>query len=140
MYYTNSFLFIELSLFVCLMVLNATFNNISAISWRSVLLVEETWRTRRKPMTCGKLYHIMWYTSPWSRFKHTTSVVIGTDCIGSCKFNYHTIMATTAPCFFRCKVSTHTILQNMLVSGWMQSIVTLRTLKRNSQGMHCLLL
>jgi hypothetical protein len=29
-------------LFVCLMVYNATFNNISVISWRSVLLVEET--------------------------------------------------------------------------------------------------
>jgi len=29
-------------LFVCLMVFNATFNNISVISWRSVLLVEET--------------------------------------------------------------------------------------------------
>ena len=28
-----------------------------------------------------KLYHIMLYTSPWSRFEHTTSVVIGTDCI-----------------------------------------------------------
>ena len=28
--------------FVCLMVFNATFNNISYISWRSVLLVEET--------------------------------------------------------------------------------------------------
>jgi hypothetical protein len=27
----------------------------------------------------------------------TTSVVIGTDCIGSCKSNYHTITATTAP-------------------------------------------
>ena len=27
---------------VCLMVFNATFNNISAISWRAVLLVEET--------------------------------------------------------------------------------------------------
>jgi hypothetical protein len=31
-----------LVLFVCLMVLNATFNNSSVISWRSVLLVEET--------------------------------------------------------------------------------------------------
>jgi hypothetical protein len=31
-----------LSLFVCLMVFNATFNNISVISWWSVLLVEET--------------------------------------------------------------------------------------------------
>ena len=29
-------------LFVCLMVFNATFNNISAISWWSVLLVDET--------------------------------------------------------------------------------------------------
>jgi hypothetical protein len=28
--------------FVCLMALNATFKNISAISWQSVLLVEET--------------------------------------------------------------------------------------------------
>jgi hypothetical protein len=39
----------------------------------------------------------MWYTLPWSRFEQTTSVVIGTDCIGSCKSNYHTITATVAP-------------------------------------------
>ena len=38
-------------MFVCLMVFNATFNNISVISWRSVLLVEET---GRKPPTCRK--------------------------------------------------------------------------------------
>ena len=31
----------------------------------------------------NKLYHIMLYTSPWSRFELTTSVVIDTDCIGS---------------------------------------------------------
>ena len=56
-----------------------------------------------------KLYHIMLYTSPWSRFELTTSVVIGTDlvcmydttlipttltvigmdCIGKCEFIYH---------------------------------------------------
>ena len=36
-----------------------------------------------------KLYHIIVYTSPWSIFELTTSVVIGTDCIGSCKSNYH---------------------------------------------------
>ena len=35
-----------------------------------------------------KLYHIMLYTSPWSRFELTPSVVIGTDCIGSCKSYY----------------------------------------------------
>jgi hypothetical protein len=33
---------IIIMMFVCLMVVNATFNNISVISWRSVLLVEET--------------------------------------------------------------------------------------------------
>ena len=38
-----------------------------------------------------KVYHIMLYTLPWSRFELTTSVVIGTDCIGSCKSHYHTI-------------------------------------------------
>jgi hypothetical protein len=34
--------FIMICLFVCLMVFNTTINNISVISWRSVLLVEET--------------------------------------------------------------------------------------------------
>jgi len=88
------------TLFVCLMVFNTTFNNISAISWRSVLLVEETGGPRETTdlsQVTDKLYHIMLYTSPWSRFKLTTSVVIGTDCIGSCKSNYHTITTTTAP-------------------------------------------
>ena len=45
-------------------------------------------RTRRKTLTCRKSrIIIMLFTS---RFKLTTSVVIDTDCIGSCKFNYHT--------------------------------------------------
>jgi hypothetical protein len=39
-------------LFVCLMVLNATFNNISAISWRSVLLVDETKNMARWRLQC----------------------------------------------------------------------------------------
>ena len=42
-----------------------------------------------------KLYHILLYTSPWSRFELTTSVMIGTDCKSSCKSNYHMITATT---------------------------------------------
>jgi hypothetical protein len=44
-----------------------------------------------------KLYHVLLYALPWSRFELTTAVVIGTDCIGSCKSKYHTITATTAP-------------------------------------------
>jgi hypothetical protein len=37
-----------------------------------------------------KLHHIMLY-QVHLRFELTTSVVIGTDCIHSCKSNYHTI-------------------------------------------------
>ena len=44
-----------------------------------------------------KLHHITLYTSHWSRFELTASMVIGTDCIGSCNFNNHMITATTAP-------------------------------------------
>ena len=74
-----------LILFVCLMVLNATFNNISVMSWRSVLMVEKTEYPENSTdlsQVTGKPFHIMLYTSPWSRFVLTTSVVIGTDCIG----------------------------------------------------------
>ena len=39
----------------------------------------------------------MLYTSPWAGVEPTTSMVIATDCIGSCKPNYHTITATTVP-------------------------------------------
>jgi hypothetical protein len=46
------------------MVFNATFNNISVISWRSVLLVEETEVPRENtdlPQITDKLYHIILY-------------------------------------------------------------------------------
>jgi ATP-dependent Lon protease len=44
------------------MVFNSIFKNISVISWRSVLLVEQTGvpGENRRPVT-GKLYHIMLY-------------------------------------------------------------------------------
>jgi len=57
------------------------------------------WRkTGKKPLTYHKSlinFITLLYTSPWSRFELTTSVVIGTDCIGSRKSYYHTITATT---------------------------------------------
>ena len=34
-------------------------------------------------------------------FELTTSVMIATDYIGSCKSNYHTITTTTAPCWMK---------------------------------------
>jgi hypothetical protein len=42
-----------------------------------------------------KLYHIMLYTSLWSRFELTASVVIGTDCIGTVVVNPTTIRSRT---------------------------------------------
>jgi hypothetical protein len=45
------------------MVFNAPFNNISAISWRSVLLVEQTGEhgVSIRPAVSHGLYHIMLY-------------------------------------------------------------------------------
>ena len=57
---------------------------------------EDQEKTKDLLQVIDKLYHIMLYTLPWSRFK-LTSVVIHTDCIGSCKSNYHTFTATMAP-------------------------------------------
>ena len=55
-------------------------------------------KTTDMPQVTDKRYHIM-YTSHWSRFQLTTSVVIDTDFIGtcSCKSNYYTITTTTVP-------------------------------------------
>ena len=56
---------------------------------------EDQEKTTDLSQVTDKLYHIMLCTSPLKRFELPRTVVIGTDCIGSCKSNYHTITATT---------------------------------------------
>ena len=82
---------------------NATFNNISVVLSRSVLLLEETGipdKTIELSEVADKLYHIMLYRvhPEMSGFELTAFVVIDTDCTGSCTSSYHMIMTMTAPC------------------------------------------
>ena len=81
------------------MVFNATFNNISVISWRSFFLAEATGASGEKhPPTCRKFYHILYrvYLAR-ARFQLTALGAKDTPCIGSNIFNYHTINTATAP-------------------------------------------
>jgi hypothetical protein len=77
------------------MVYNATFNIISVISLWSVLLVEETGEPGENhwPVTSHwqTLSHNVVLSTPRHErgFELATLVVIGTDCTGSCKSNYH---------------------------------------------------
>ena len=93
------------------MVFNATFNSISVISWLLLILVEEIGSTPRKPPTYLKILTnfitLMLYRVHLARarFELTIFLVIGTDCKGSCKSNYHTITPMTAPRSEDCRFS-----------------------------------
>ena len=60
--------------------------------------------------------------SPLAGFELTTLVVIGNDCIGSCKSNSHTITTTTAPSCFNIKtlykIQSQQVYKNIRVIQW----------------------
>jgi hypothetical protein len=81
------------------MVFKAIFNNISVISWRSFVSVDETgvsgenlWLVASHWQT---LSHNVISSTPRHE-RHSNSLIV-TDCTGSCKSHYHTITSTTAP-------------------------------------------
>ena len=84
-------------------VFKATFNNILVLSRRSALLVEEIGGPRKNHWPAGNYWQTLSHNVVSSiprlngNWTHTMLVVIGIDCIGSCKSNYHTITTMTAP-------------------------------------------
>jgi hypothetical protein len=69
-----------------------------------------------------KLDHIM-YRVHLTRvgFELTTLVVIGTDCIGSCRFNYNMITTTTTPILQKdCKSSLKAHIQSNMIALFTQ--------------------
>jgi hypothetical protein len=99
-----------------------------AIDKYSVLVIElgrdsSEWKKQQSlcllPICCKSMTNFITkccieYTSPWTGFKLTTLVTIGTDCTGSCKSNYHTITTRTAP-IADLKSKTNTKRQKQIV-------------------------
>jgi hypothetical protein len=66
-----------------------TFNNISVISWRSVLLVEETGVPAENIWSSTNHWQTLSHNIVSSTFELTVLVVIDTDCIGTCSYKFN---------------------------------------------------
>jgi len=115
------------------MALNATFNNISVISWRLVLLVEETGVSRENHRPVASHWQTLsYYVFTFLFYRvHLAMSRIGThnvsgdrhcDCTGSCKSNYHTITTTTVPNMSWWYITWRLFIYRLII----KSVLTLR--------------
>jgi hypothetical protein len=79
----------------CLTPLSTLLNCGSQLCWCRKPVYPE--KTTDITQITDKLYHIMFYRVhlSWTGIELTPLVVIGTECIDSCKSNYHSIPTTT---------------------------------------------
>ena len=82
----------------CLNPLSTIFQLCCGGQFYSWMKLEYPKKNTNLPQVTDKLYHIMLYTSPWSRLiTHNISGDRHWLHTGSCKSNYHTIITMTAP-------------------------------------------
>ena len=84
------------------MVFSSTFNNISVISWRSVLLEKKTKGPGKNHLPVASQWQTLSHNDVHLALIEIRTHKISGDrhcCIGSCKSNYHTITSTKAPKF-----------------------------------------
>jgi hypothetical protein len=90
---------------------------ISVILWQSVLLVEETGLPRESDQSATSHWQTLSYNVVSCTPRHergsklTTLMVIGTNCVGSFKSNYHTITTT----MWKCKIKGIVVVEKKIV-------------------------
>ena len=126
------------------MVFNATFNTISAISWQSVVFLEETGIPEKTHRPAANHWQALSHNVvSRSRvvFELKTLVVIDTECTGNHKSNYHTITITAVPIYhWRClnkvikcvKIKTQELLKQGYVASSQVEMITTNIIRSSS--------
>jgi hypothetical protein len=82
------------NVYICQYTTYKTYEDKAALlGWQNLLSILGTGTMNSQCSTSSCLSSV---TSLWAWFELTTLVVTSTDCVGSCKSNYHSITTTTA--------------------------------------------
>jgi hypothetical protein len=120
------------------MVLNATFNNIWVISWRSILLVEEFGVPIENHRPAASHWQALSHNVASSMPRHERDSNIqlywweALTYISGCKSNYHTITTTTASILLYSVVSIHAVYEQILIALWVSNISWLCNKMKNN--------